>query len=250
MADRQLPFESPPAARWPPGVRALTTRRRGPAGQSWNLADHVGDDPEVVAANRRALARATGIEAVQWLEQVHGTRCVEATRDSASRVPRADAAWTRQRRLGLAVLTADCVPVVVCDRAASVVGVAHGGWRGLVGGVLENLVAALPAPAGELVAWLGPAIGPDAYEVADDVRSAVGGLADGAALLEACFRRGREPGKYWLDLFTLCERLLDRAGVGTVSTGRVCTFHDQTLFSFRREGRTGRMATLAWLDPG
>lgn len=249
MTEHPLLWEAPASASWPSRVRALTTRRHGPGGGDWNLADHVGDDPAAVARHRRELQRATGVEAIQWLDQVHGVRCLPVSRETVGQVPRADAAWTRSDRLALAVLTADCVPVVVCDRAATVVGVAHGGWRGLVGGVIGNLVAALPAPAAELVAWLGPAIGPQAYEVGDDVRAAVAALPEGIALLEAALRAGAAPGKYWLDLFTLSERLLERAGVTTVVTARTCTFHEPSCYSFRREGRTGRMATLAWLEP-
>lgn len=249
MTEGPLPWETPASPAWPSRIRALTTRRRGPGGGDWNLADHVGDDPEAVATRRRELQHAIGVEAIQWLDQVHGVRCVSVSRESVEQVPRADAAWTCCDRLALAVLTADCVPVVIGDRAGSSVGVAHGGWRGLVGGILGNLVDALPSPASELVAWLGPAIGPQAYEVGDDVRAAVAALPEGAALVDAAFRAGGAPGKYLLDLFTLSERLLERVGVATVITARTCTFHDPSCYSFRREGRTGRMATLAWLDP-
>lgn len=244
-------WQHPSAHAWPPRVRAVTTSRRGPAGQEpWNLADHVGDDPAAVAANRRTLLELTGLTRVQWLAQVHGRRCVAATASTAAGVPEADAAWTDEPGLGLAVLTADCVPAVICDRAGSVVGVAHGGWRGLVGGVLESLVAALPVPAADLVAWLGPAIGPQAYEVGDDVRAALAALPDGRALAGECLRPGRASGKHHLDLFTLSERLLARVGVATVPEARCCTFGDRRFFSYRREGRTGRMVTLAWLQPG
>lgn len=194
-----------------------------------------------------ALDRSPHIPpAVQWLTQVHGSRCMEARRGTLAIRPSADAAWTSERGLALAVVTADCVPAVICDRAGTVVGVAHGGWRGLVGGVLETLVAALPVPPGDLVAWLGPAIGPGAYEVGEDVASAVTGLADGARLAAECLRAGA-PGKHYLDLFTLSERLLVQAGVGEVTSERLCTFSDRRFYSFRRDGTTGRMATLGWL---
>jgi hypothetical protein len=240
---------------WPDTVGALTTTREFPDGASamglggWNLADHVGDEATAVAANRRALAGRTGVVRVQWLAQVHGTRCVEANAQTVSTVPEADAAWTRERHLGLAVLTADCVPVVVCDRVGAVLGVAHGGWRGLVSGVLETLLTALPARAEHLVAWLGPAIGPDAYEVGEDVAAAVAALPDGARLTATCLRPAG-PGKHYLDLFTLSAQLLERAGVPVVTTERLCSYSDRRFFSYRRDGRTGRMVTLAWLRGG
>ena len=185
-------------------------------------------------------------DAVQRLIQVHGNRCIEARWETVGERPEADAAWTRARGMAVRVVTADCVPAVICDRAATVVGVAHGGWRGLVSGVLEALVDALPVAPGELIAWLGPAIGPAAYEVGHDVVSAVCGLADGERLAAACLRPGT-PGKHYLDLFTLSERLLERAGVGEVSTERLCTYSDRRFYSYRRDGTTGRMATFGWL---
>jgi hypothetical protein len=243
----------PSPAAWPAGVHALTTTRRGPDGRygpglnGWNLADHVNDDPTAVAANRRLLAAHTGVDRVQWLTQVHGSRCVEARQDTAASVPQADAAWTRERGLGLAVLTADCVPVVVCDRQATLLGVAHGGWRGLVSGVLGNLLNVLPASPQDLMAWLGPAIGPTAYQVGGEVAAAVTALPDGEQLARACLRPGG-PGRHYLDLFTLTQQLLEKAGVATVISDRLCTYTDQRFFSYRRDGNTGRMVTLAWLD--
>lgn len=249
-ADERHAWVAPPAG-WPAGIGALTTTRATadavPAGHfGWNLADHVDDDPAAVAAARRRLLEVTGVRRVQWLQQVHGTGCVQASAATAGTVPQADAAWTRETGLAVAVLTADCVPVVVCDRAGSVVGVAHGGWRGLVGGVLEALLASLPVAAADTVAWLGPAIGPRAFEVGDDVLDAVAAIDQGGALLDQCVRPGR-PGKHHLDLFALSDRLLRRAGVGEVLSERLCTFDDPRFFSYRREGSTGRMATLAWL---
>lgn len=217
----------PTAAGWPDGCRALTTTRHGPT-QASDVA-------------------ALGPGPMQWLQQVHGSHCIEATSETLAERPQADAAWTRQRRLSVSVVTADCVPVVLCDRDASVVGVAHGGWRGLVGGVLPALVAALPVPADSLVAWLGPAIGPQAYEVGDDVAGAVAALPEGSLLTWDCLVAGRRPGKYQLDLFTLSERLLQRAGVTQVFSDRLCTYSDERFYSYRRDGSTGRLVTMAWL---
>lgn len=251
-AEPEQPGVGPPAAHWPAGVGALATTRRGAAEATgefgFNLADHVGDRQGAVAANRQTLCRAIGVADVQWLRQVHGHRCVAATSAMVRTVPEADAAWTTVPGLAVAVLTADCVPVVVADRHGTVVGVAHGGWRGLVGGVVEALVAALPAAPADLVAWIGPAIGPDAYEVGDDVAGAVRGLDAGGTLAAASLYRGRAPGKHQLDLFALTTLLLERAGVGEVHCERLCTYSDERFYSYRREGRTGRMATLAWLQ--
>ena len=246
----------PRSGPWPASVGALGTTRGGCgtlAGHSQgpyahlNLATHVGDDPQAVAANRQLLGASTGVERVQWLDQVHGRRCIEASGETTARVPEADAAWTVERGLGLAVLTADCVPVVICDRAGSLVAVAHAGWRGLVGGVLQSVVDALPAAPADLLAWIGPAIGPDAYEVGEEVAAAVSGLADGDRLSRACASPGRVAGKYQLDLFTFSERLLEQAGVPVVHCERLCTHSDPRFYSYRRDGITGRMATLAWL---
>lgn len=247
---------SPRSPRWPAGVGTFTTTRSSPSGGraampgpygSFNLAAHVGDDDMVVEVNRRSLRDHAEVAAIQWLDQVHGARCVAAGLDTVEQVPRADAAWTDVPGVALAVLTADCLPVVVCDEDASVVAVAHGGWRGLVGGVIGSMVAALPVPPDRLMAWLGPAIGPDAYEVGEDVHQAVRNAPEGAALCRGCLRPAAASGKYWLDLFSLGEQLLEAAGVGRVESERLCTWHDGRFYSYRREGITGRMATLAWL---
>jgi YfiH family protein len=213
----------------------------------FNLARHVADDAAAVTANRRALAAATGVTEIQWLEQVHGVGCVEAGRGSVSRAPAADAVWTRETGLGVAVLTADCVPIVLGHRAGDLVGVAHGGWRGLLGGVLEALLAALPAPSTDFVAWLGPAIGGASYEVGADVAEAVAGHPLGKLLTTRCLRPASRPVHWWLDLFEVAALLLTQQGVAVMATPRLDTFTDPRFYSFRREGATGRMATLAWL---
>lgn len=251
-ADMALPHVAPAAPAWPAAVGALTTTRAGPGGvwpplpYAWNLAGHVGDDPAAVARRRAELLGAAGLDAVQWLDQVHGTRCLAAGRATAMATPAADAAWTTERGLGLAVLTADCLPVVLCDRSASVVAVAHGGWRGLAGGIVAALVAALPVPASALVAWLGPAIGGDAYEVGDDVVGALEQAPDGARLAAASVRPGARPGKHQLDLYALGAALLSGAGVAEVQGEPRCARSDARFFSYRRDGVTGRMATLVW----
>jgi polyphenol oxidase len=261
-AEANDPWIAPRHPLWPAGVRALTTTRGGPdasiagaaAGVSsgpyahLNLAGHVGDAPDAVAANRQALAAAARLTAIQWLDQVHGTRCLEATAGTATAAPAADAAWTRSPGLAVAILSADCVPVVLTDRRGSLVGIAHAGWRGLVSGVLTSLLSALPAGPGDMLAWLGPAIGPGAYEVGEEVVEAIRALPDGGHLVKACARPAGAAGKFRVDLFVLAELLLRGAGVPLVLCDRLCTWSDQRFYSYRRDGTTGRMATLAWLD--
>jgi YfiH family protein len=240
-----------PGAPLPEEVRALTTTRDGGVSTGpyagLNLALHVGDDPSAVAENRRRLQADTGCERVQWLNQVHGTACIRSTAENWQSVPDADAAWTTERGLGLAILTADCVPLVLCDRHASVLAVAHGGWRGLVSGVIEELVGQLPVAPDDLLAWLGPAIGPGAYEVGPEVAQAVNdriGAEEGEA---AVLTRGASEHRWQLDLFELSRRLLGGCGVTSVCSQRICTATDTRFYSYRRDGRTGRMVTLAWL---
>ncbi|MGE0625796.1 MAG: peptidoglycan editing factor PgeF [Pseudomonadales bacterium] len=237
-------------AQWPYGdrVRALTTTRED--GHStgvyarFNLATHVGDDPAAVRANRRDLDALLGGMPVQWLEQVHGTAVVQATRDGVHTVPEADGAWTGERGLVLAVLTADCLPVVLVDDRCRNLAIVHAGWRGLVSGVIAAGCAALPFRP--RAAWLGPAIGPDAYEVGADVLQAVARLPVRA---EDAIRPSPQTGKGYLDLHRLAERLLSREGVTEVYGVRACTYTDPRFYSYRRVGETGRMATLAWLRP-
>jgi polyphenol oxidase len=230
----------------PPRVRSLITTRNGGvstgAHASFNLGLRAGDDPLAVAANRAALRGHLPRDPV-WLRQVHGARVVRA--DQVGDPPEADAAYTRQAGTVCAVMVADCMPVLLCDARASVVGVAHAGWRGLSSGVIENTIAAMGVPADELLAFLGPAIGPAAFEVGADVRDAFL-AADPAA--DAAFRPQRE-GKWLADLFLLARQRLARAGVHRISGGGLCTLQDPARFySYRRDKTTGRMAALIWLD--
>ena len=237
---------------WPvPGhVRVLSTLRGGgvSAGPcaSLNLAAHVGDRPEAVAANRLLLREAAHLpDEPMWLEQVHGAEVAHHP-GTVRRPPRADAAVALEPGRVCAVLTADCLPVVLTDGAGTRIGVAHAGWRGLVGGVLQATITALEAPPVELHAWLGPAIGPTAFEVGPEVRDAyLAGLP--APDADRCFRPN-ERGRYLADIYGLARLVLREAGVGHVHGGGWCTYCDaQRFFSFRRDGVTGRMATLAWL---
>lgn len=233
---------------WPVAghVRAFTTTRRGGVSegpwQSWNLGTGSGDDPAAVKANRRRLAAMTPT-APCWLDQVHG-RSVIGLSDWHAGV-RADAAWTGRPGTVAAILTADCLPVLLADRAGTVVAAVHAGWRGLAAGVLGATVAALPVPADELAAWIGPGIGPAAYQVGPEVRAP---LVEQDASLSGFFRPDG-PGHYRADLKGLAARLLDQAGVGQVVDSGLCTHADADRFySHRRDGRTGRMATVVWLE--
>lgn len=236
----------------PPGVRAASTLRAGgmspPPWTSLNLAEHVGDDPARVAGNRDLLVRALGLPATPaWLEQVHGREVLRLDRAElpASRV--ADGAVTARSGRVLAVLTADCLPVLFCRADGTGVGVAHAGWRGLAAGVLEATVAAMDAPPDQLLAWIGPGIGAAAYEVGDEVRAAC--LAADVAAGEH-FAPGRT-GRWQFDLAGLARRRLAALGLAGVHGGQWCTHSDPArFFSHRRDGGerpTGRMATLIWL---
>jgi len=270
-----VPAASPPAAKgsawfeadWPapPGVRALVTLRRG-AGASpapfdtFNLGNargDSGDDPAVVAANRAELAVQAGLpSAPHWLRQVHGTGVLrvestlppgDATAERARMAaePEADAAVTAVPGAVLAILTADCLPVLLAARDGGEVGAAHAGWRGLADGVLEATVAAMRTAPGELVAWLGPAAGRDAYEVGAEVRDAfvAGDAAAGPAFVAT------QPGHWHVDLHALARRRLQMAGLDArdIHGGGLCTISAPGhFFSHRRDGPSGRMATLAW----
>ncbi|MGB5104710.1 MAG: peptidoglycan editing factor PgeF [Steroidobacteraceae bacterium] len=232
----------------PPGVRVLTTLRTGgvSAGPyaSLNLAAHVGDRPEAVAENRNRLQAAAGLPGEPlWLEQVHGVDVlVHEGRMPAERGADASVAFERGRVC--VVMTADCLPVVLADRAGTRVGVAHAGWRGLLAGVLEATVARLGCKPQDLRAWLGPAIGAAAFEVGGEVREA---YARRSAILTGAFALNSR-GRYQADIYGLARTVLAEAGVISVYGAGWCTHADANrFFSYRRDGKTGRMATLAWL---
>ena len=229
----------------PANVHALTTTRRrgvsrGPYAD-FNLADHVGDDPAAVAANRTRLRLHLPAEPL-WLRQVHGTRCVIAE-DSVAGVE-ADASASFTPGTVCAVLTADCLPVLFCDVQGTAVAAAHAGWRGLAAGVLEKSALALRRPPEDVIVWLGPAIGPAAFEVGDEVRAIF--VAHDAAAARAFVPHGA--GKWLCDLHELARQRLAALGVRHVSGGEPCTATDADRFySYRRDGATGRMASLIWL---
>lgn len=233
----------------PANVRAIsTTRAGGVSGAPWdslNLGSHVGDDADHVRENRRRLARALQLEddAIAWLSQVHGTGLV---RLPAPGVPEADAALADQPGQVCAIMTADCLPVLFCNRSGTRVAAAHGGWRGLCDGVLEAVVAGFEEPAGELLAWLGPAIGPGHFEVGPEVRAAF--VAQDARADAAFSAQGARPGHCMANIYELARLRLAAAGVTQIYGGSLCTVSDpERFYSYRRDGQTGRMACLIWL---
>jgi YfiH family protein len=253
----------------PGGVRALSTWRNGGASTapyaSLNLGDHVGDAAASVAENRQRLALAAGLPSQPvWLRQVHGTTVVEldAIDDgatgikaagpdaaagvvAAAGVGAADAAFTRRRGQVCAILTADCLPILLAADSGEVIAAAHAGWRGLAGGVIEATVQALAVPPAPLMAWLGPAIGPQHFEVGAEVREA---LLKGDLGAEAAFAANAR-GRYMADLGALARRRLAALGVGRIYGGGRCTYAEaDRYFSHRRDGMTGRQATLIWLE--
>lgn len=228
----------------PPGVHALQTTRQGGFSQarydSLNLGMHVGDDPLAVAANRNLLNSHVPSEPV-WLEQVHGTEVVLA--EAAGCRPVADSCIARRKNAVCVVMTADCLPVLLCDQAGTVIGIAHAGWRGLADGVIEATVEAMEEPGEKLIAWLGPAIGPKAFEIGSEVRETFLSEHPDAA---TAFTPHAE--KYLADIYLLARQRLQALGVTQIHGGNFCTHTDrERFFSYRRDGQTGRMATMIWM---
>lgn len=237
----------------PASVRAISTTRVGGISQApWatmNLGGHVGDVPGAVTANRLRLADFTGLapDRFGWLEQVHGTNVVSLPQsDSRTEPATADASVTQARRQVCVILTADCLPVLFCNRAGTRVAAAHAGWRSLCHGILERTVNQLGAPE-TLLAWLGPAIGPSVFEVGPEVRDAFMAFDRNA---ETAFTpAGARAGHFMADIYRLARQRLASAGVNAVYGGGQCTVTDHArFFSFRRDGQTGRMASLIWRD--
>ena len=236
--------------RWPAPerVRAVSTTRHGgtsrPPYDTLNLAEHVGDEAVAVAANREQLRQALQLPAMPaWLQQVHGVQVVNAAGVTAPVA--ADAAYALEPGVVVAVLTADCLPVLLCDRGGRAVAAAHAGWRGLAEGVIEQTIAAMPAPGAELMAWLGPAISANAYVVGEEVRDTF--LSHDPAAVTA-FRPAADGG-WHADLYLLARQRLQSQGVTEVHGGGFCTWEDPVRFySYRRDGVTGRMASLIWLQ--
>ena len=254
-------------------VRAIMTTRTGgasaPPFDGFNLGTRCGDDPQLVARNRAALRALLPAEPA-WLKQVHGANVIGARAVTAAKAgttretepppqgqsqsqsqsqpePEADASFTRTQGVVCAVLVADCMPVLLADRAGTVVAAAHAGWRGLSGGVIEATVRAMHAAPQDLMAWLGPAIGPVQFEVGADVLDAF--TRDDAGAGSAFKPYPGRDGKYLCDLYALARRRLHALGITAISGGGYCTVSEARFYSFRRDQRTGRMGAFIWIDP-
>jgi polyphenol oxidase len=232
---------------WPAhaNVKALQTNRLGGVSlapyNSLNLGSHVNDNPIHVAQNRQMLSQFLPSEPV-WLNQVHGINVVDAA--STDCVPDADASYTTRKNVVCVTMTADCLPILVCDTAGTLVASIHAGWRSLCDGVIEATITKLPAKPANLMAWLGPAIGPNAFEVGAEVREQF--MAKDAKS-ELAFKKHGD--KYLADIYKIATQRLNNLGVTQIYGGGECTYTDEErFFSFRRDGVTGRMATLIWLS--
>jgi polyphenol oxidase len=229
----------------PANVKALQTTRAGGISTgsyaSLNLGDHVKDNPLHVAHNRQSLSPFLPTEPV-WLQQVHGIRVIDASTSSC--LETADASFSTRKEVVCVTMTADCLPVLLCDEAGTVVAAIHAGWRSLCDGVIEAAVEVMPGEANHLMAWLGPAIGPEAFEVGGEVRQQ---FIVHDAQAEAAFR---PHGNKWLgDLYTIARQRLQSSGITRIYGGGRCTYSEpKSFFSFRRDGDTGRMATFIWLE--
>lgn len=232
----------------PARVRAFVTTRHGGVSRgefaSMNIGTRSGDDPANVQANRRILRGHLPAEP-RWMAQVHGVQVADLDRFGSDEVPTADAAVTRSPGRVAVVSTADCMPLFLCDVAGTRVAVAHAGWRGMAAGVIENTVRALGSDPSRTLAWMGPAIGPEAFEVGPEVRAQ---FVDADPAADSAFKPHRT-GKYLADLYALARQRLARAGVTRVHGGGFCTFGDaENFFSYRRAQKSGRMGACIWME--
>jgi YfiH family protein len=230
----------------PANVKTLQTTRVGGYSvapfDSFNLGDHVGDVPMTVARNRMLLNTLLPSEPV-WLKQVHGT--VVAIADMASCLPQSDACIARHRDAVCVVMTADCLPVLLCDKQGSVVGAVHAGWKGLAAGVIEATVKAMDVVPQNLMAWLGPAISQQAFEVGEEVRAL---FFDADPQAATAFVPGQKE-KWFADICALARLRLNAMGITQIYGGGYCTYRERERFySYRRDGATGRMGTFIWLE--
>jgi len=229
----------------PAGVKACVTTRAGGVSlapfDSLNLGDHVEDSPEAVLENRRCLTAAFAIQPA-WLRQVHGVVVVEA---DPGQIAEADGSWTDTPGIACTAMTADCLPALFCNKAGTRVAAAHAGWRGLAAGVLDAAADSLDVAPADILVWLGPAIGPKAFEVGPEVREAF--MQQLAQTAEA-FVPSHNPGKFLADIYQLARLRLAARGITAVYGGGLCTVTDPRFFSYRRSPRTGRFASLIWLE--
>jgi YfiH family protein len=238
----------------PANVKACITTRKGGVSQSVyqsnNLARHVGDNPEHVDQNRRQLCDSLGLtREPQWLEQIHGVKVVAGQSDG--RVRTADGSYSNEPGQACTVLTADCLPVLICNRAGTEVAAIHAGWKGLAKGILARGVGRFKSPSAELLAYFGPAISQPAFEVGIDVLEAFfkGARNDAHAdAVAAAFLPARQPMRFYADIYALARAELNALGVTAIYGGDYCTYADRERFySFRRDDVTGRMASVIWL---
>lgn len=235
----------------PENVRAVSSKRMGGCSegvfQSFNLGDHVGDDPARVNNNRQRFQALAGMpNAPLWLQQVHGVKVARPELSKAKgEAVVADAAYSFKAKTVCTVMTADCLPLLVCDKAGQEVAAIHAGWRGLAAGVIEQTLQHFQAKAADILVWLGPAIGPKAFEVGAEVRSAFIAQQPSA---RAAFS-ALSDGKYLADIYLLARQRLATLGISAVYGGEYCTYQQaEYFFSYRRDGQTGRMASAIWLE--
>jgi len=244
-------------ANWsaPKNVRALMSLRQGGISKlpysSLNLADHVGDNLFAVAGNRDLLREALMPDiGYQWLDQVHSVDVIEI--ESASAKIKADSLITREPLTACCVLTADCLPVMLANKDGTEVAVSHAGWRGLQAGILKNTIAKMTSDPSDIIAWMGPAIGPCHYEVGIEVKESFRASAanqEELNLVESAFAESDLEGKFYMNLYLLARRQLLAMGVSSVSGGDHCTYYEEDRFySYRRDGKTGRMASIIFFQ--
>jgi len=233
--------------RWnaPDHIKAFSTTRVGGLSQapfaSNNLGQHVGDSSDTVAANR-TLLNSYLPSAPIWLDQRHTTTIIDINASTGAHI--ADASVTDVKNVVCCVMTADCLPILLTDKQGTQVAAVHAGWRGLCDGIVENAIAAFSCPAREVIAWLGPAIGPNTFEVGQDV---VDRFCQRHPSDVCCFEP--QNNRYLADIYKLATKRLERAGVTEISGGEYCTYQQSELFfSYRREGQTGRMASMIWIE--
>ena len=233
----------------PRNVCCISTTRQGGFSKgkysTLNLGDHVGDIEEHVYKNRLKLLQKLNLSTEpMWLEQQHSNKVVFSSLVNTM-IHKADAAYTVEKEAVCVVLTADCLPVVFCDDVGSCVAIAHAGWRGLLRGVLENTLSAMPVNNSNILCWLGAAIGPDKFEVGDDVKNS---FVDINPHHESAFILTSK-NKYLANIYTLAKNILIKSGVKNIYGGDRCTFSEKDkFFSHRRDGKTGRMATMIWIN--
>lgn len=242
--------------KWPApnGVKAFVTTRQGgnslPPFESFNLATHVGDNLQTVIQNRSLLQVALDLPSAPcWLEQQHTTKSLYLNSETSLKPSEiADASWTDHQGVVSVVMTADCLPILVTNRKGNLVSSIHAGWRGLADGVVETAIAQLPEASHNLLVWIGPAIGANAFEVGQDVLDA---FCLKRPYFATFFRPNlTRPGHFWADLVGLAKAILSELGVTAIYGGEACTFTmAEAFYSYRREGQTGRMASLIWMMP-